>query len=30
VGIDLSNPRAPTTLATQAAHPQWQPVANGG
>ncbi|HSC02447.1 MAG TPA: PASTA domain-containing protein [Solirubrobacteraceae bacterium] len=30
VGIDLSNPRTPTTLATQAAHPQWQPVANGG
>ncbi len=30
VGIDLSNPRAPTTLATRAAHPQWQPVANGG
>ncbi|MGN6869050.1 MAG: PASTA domain-containing protein, partial [Solirubrobacteraceae bacterium] len=30
VGIDLANPRTPTTLATQAAHPQWQPVANGG
>ena len=30
VGIDLSNPRTPTTLATRAAHPQWQPVANGG
>jgi WD40 repeat protein len=30
VGIDLSNPRTPTTLATQAAHPQWQPVTNGG
>jgi hypothetical protein len=30
VGIDLANPRNPTTLATQAAHPQWQPVANGG
>jgi beta-lactam-binding protein with PASTA domain len=30
VGVDLSNPRTPTTLATQAAHPQWQPVANGG
>jgi beta-lactam-binding protein with PASTA domain len=30
VGIDLANPRTPTTLATQAAHPQWQPVSNGG
>jgi len=30
VGIDLPNPRTPTTLATRAAHPQWQPVANGG
>ena len=30
VGVDLSNPRTPTTLATRAAHPQWQPVANGG
>ena len=30
VGVDLSNPRTPTTLATHAAHPQWQPVANGG
>ena len=30
VGVDLSNPRMPTTLATHAAHPQWQPVANGG
>jgi WD40 repeat protein len=30
VGIDLANPRTPTTLATQAAHPQWQPVADGG
>ncbi len=30
VGVDLSNPRTPTTLATRAAHPQWQPVGNGG
>jgi hypothetical protein len=30
VGIDLSSPRMPTTLATQAAHPRWQPVVNGG
>jgi beta-lactam-binding protein with PASTA domain len=30
VGIDLSTPRTPTILTTQAAHPQWQPVINGG
>lgn len=30
VGVDLSSPRTPTTLATRAAHPEWQPVANGG
>jgi len=30
VGVDLSSPRMPTTLATRAAHPEWQPVANGG
>ena len=30
VGLDLSNPRTPTTLALRAAHPAWQPVANGG
>jgi beta-lactam-binding protein with PASTA domain len=30
VGVDLSNPRTPTTLATQAAHPAWQPVSVGG
>jgi Tol biopolymer transport system component len=30
VGVDVANPRATTILATQAAHPQWQPVANGG
>jgi beta-lactam-binding protein with PASTA domain len=29
VGLDLSSPRTPTTLATRAAHPAWQPVANG-
>jgi beta-lactam-binding protein with PASTA domain len=30
VGIDLSDPRRPTTLATHAAHPSWQPVPSGG
>jgi beta-lactam-binding protein with PASTA domain len=30
VGLDLANPRRPVTLATQAAHPAWQPVATGG
>jgi beta-lactam-binding protein with PASTA domain len=30
VGLDLANPRRPTIMATKAAHPQWQPVANGG
>jgi beta-lactam-binding protein with PASTA domain len=30
LGVDLSSPRMPTTLATRGAHPDWQPVANGG
>ena len=30
VAVDLSNPRTPTTLATDAAHPAWQPVSAGG
>jgi beta-lactam-binding protein with PASTA domain len=30
VGVDLSSPRMPTTLATRGAHPEWQPAANGG
>ena len=30
VGIDLSDPRRPTILATHAAHPSWQPVPSGG
>jgi beta-lactam-binding protein with PASTA domain len=30
LGIDLSNPRLQTTLASNGAHPAWQPVAGGG
>ena len=30
VGIDLSDPRRPTILATHGAHPAWQPVPSGG
>ncbi len=30
VGINLANPRSPTTLVTNGAHPAWQPVATGG
>jgi hypothetical protein len=30
VGVDLANARRPVTLASQAAHPAWQPVATGG
>jgi beta-lactam-binding protein with PASTA domain len=29
-GVDLSNPRNPTQLATNAAHPAWRPVPPGG
>ncbi len=29
-GVDLSNPRNPTQLATNAAHPAWQPPPTGG
>lgn len=30
VGVSLANPRTPTTLVSNGAHPAWQPVATGG
>jgi beta-lactam-binding protein with PASTA domain len=30
VAVNLANPSTTTTIATQAAHPAWQPVATGG
>jgi beta-lactam-binding protein with PASTA domain len=30
IGVDLSNPRTSTTLATNGAHPAWQPVSASG